>query len=316
MYDGPTGNPIFESVEFDQGVWERFKKSRPTDIISTSIDDFSKFIRLTQAVSGEIIDPATGEASFTIPSDIIFMGTIPLTDVEFELSYPGGTFSARVVIFPDCRDGFDMNVICDQMGGSDWIAEVGAVVFSDKKNTDACIYIVFTISPHDCIGLNTAVYSNRLSPDAKYRILSDPVMFERLKELVQQLQQILVGWYGIQICLLNPLTKDVFTRNTRSIPVDSDVKRRRKNKNKNAKIRYVKKHIIRAEDADELIKPKGHNQRHTLVWYVTGHWRQCKSGKKVFIKGHWKGLLRESKSGETRDREVILTQEGDRNDTE
>ena len=47
-------------------------------------------------------------------------------------------------------------------------------------------------------------------------------------------------------------------------------------------------------------------ERHTLVWYVIGHWRNYGSGKRVFIQPYWKGALRNLKmSLDGRDREIV-----------
>jgi len=43
---------------------------------------------------------------------------------------------------------------------------------------------------------------------------------------------------------------------------------------------------------------------------VTGHWREYQSGKKVFIKGYWKGALRNTPPTDikSRNRELIINE--------
>jgi hypothetical protein len=43
-----------------------------------------------------------------------------------------------------------------------------------------------------------------------------------------------------------------------------------------------------------------------MLWWVIGHWREYKNGKRVFIKGYWKGPGRYSKiSPQERERIVV-----------
>jgi len=81
-------------------------------------------------------------------------------------------------------------------------------------------------------------------------------------------------------------------------------------KYKRKKVKYVKQHIINSTELDSLIygknkSDKANINRNVLVWYVVGHWRQIKNGKKIFVKPHWKGLLREIKMAlPEREREI------------
>jgi hypothetical protein len=58
--------------------------------------------------------------------------------------------------------------------------------------------------------------------------------------------------------------------------------------------------------------------RKSMIWYVTGHWREYKSGKRIFIQGYWKGALRHSKDDvipnlEPRERELVTSKKGGMN---
>jgi len=105
---------------------------------------------------------------------------------------------------------------------------------------------------------------------------------------------LLETWYGIQIALLHPTVKEVFRNPRTAILKDSKTDKKRK-KNK---VRYIKEHIINAEELDKLIygeSDKRTIKRHALVWYVIGHWRTLKNGNTIFVKPYWKGALRELK---------------------
>ncbi len=110
-------------------------------------------------------------------------------------------------------------------------------------------------------------------------------------------------FYVVEVALLNPVIETVFVESCSKVPVEST---KPTGKNKRTKIRYVKRHIIRMNDVNTALEKRGFT-RHTNLWYVTGHWREYQNGKKVFIKGYWKGALRSLKEAETRDREIVTT---------
>ena len=104
---------------------------------------------------------------------------------------------------------------------------------------------------------------------------------------------ILKSWYGIQISLLNPLIKEVYqekrekTLLTHRIATDSKFR----------KIRYIRRVVL---NKDEL-EPKKKDETTGRVikcplWYVIGHYRTYRTGTpeeyKVFVKGFWKGKMR------------------------
>ena len=110
--------------------------------------------------------------------------------------------------------------------------------------------------------------------------------------------------YAIECALLNPVILNVFQKKETKIPVSTGKQTKH---NKRAAIRYVKKHYLTASEIHDELKAHGFTRK-ALVWYVTGHWREYKNGKRIFIQGYWKGALRKSKQGETRDRELITEQ--------
>ena len=87
--------------------------------------------------------------------------------------------------------------------------------------------------------------------------------------------------------------------------VDESENKKSDKKGKKKPLRYIKRHILNAEELKKRIHGENNFQRHTLVWYVIGHWRKYADGRKIFIQPYWKGALRELKNGEIREREIV-----------
>lgn len=98
-------------------------------------------------------------------------------------------------------------------------------------------------------------------------------------------------WYSVQILLLNPQTETLFSSGLR----EKTYKRVGSGKSRKRVVKYVRKHYVTEEALDEALRCKGAYSRKTLAWYVIGHWREYKNGKRQFIKGYWKGPLRKAK---------------------
>ena len=88
--------------------------------------------------------------------------------------------------------------------------------------------------------------------------------------------------------------------------------RPRKGGKKRRVVRYIKKHVITAEDLEQTsFKGKSGFTRHTPIWYVIGHWRHYSDGKKVFIKPYWKGEMRHLRIDlDGREREIVIEEGG------
>ena len=110
-------------------------------------------------------------------------------------------------------------------------------------------------------------------------------------------------WYGIQVALLHPQVKNIF-----SSPrvLKEKVSKEERKYNGHKIYRYVKYHVINKDELETVLHGKGEFHRKALIWYVTGHWRQYKNGNSTFIQGYWKGALRATKKTEVRDREIAI----------
>jgi hypothetical protein len=143
-------------------------------------------------------------------------------------------------------------------------------------------------------------YQNRIFP-------IDRVPTEWLLELRERMVNAMHMFYAVEVALLNPVVETVFVESTSTVPLETTTKP--VGKNKRAKIKYIKRHIIRMSAVNAALEKRGF-VRHTNLWYVTGHWRTYADGKRVFIKGYWKGALRSLKEAETRNREIVTATSG------
>lgn len=126
---------------------------------------------------------------------------------------------------------------------------------------------------------------------------------------IRELKQAISTLYAVECFLLNPVVMEVFKRNSAPTPVDIN---KHSKSPKKQKIKYVKRHVINANEIDEAFEKRGF-VRKSMIWYVTGHWREYKNGKRIFIQGYWKGALRHSKDTafknlEPRDREMVISE--------
>ena len=233
-----------------------------------------------------------------IPADLLFSGTLPITDCDFRLTVESMSrvVEGRVCIHPDYKqlieNGKDEKAV---IIGLIMLGLAGGVVGAPLAVTQG----------FNCIGVNEDLINFNL-PESGERSLSNVSVMDWIVFSCRMLGL----WYGIQISLLHPVIKDVFA-NTRSTRLRETVGQ---GKHKRRITRYVKKHYLNSDELDTAIngKPEGRSfVRHTLAWYVIGHWRHYANGNKVFIQGYWKGALREMKRNmdSGRDRELVLSEQ-------
>ena len=113
------------------------------------------------------------------------------------------------------------------------------------------------------------------------------------------ISNIIVGWYCIQVALLHPTIKEVFRRSG----IMSDKDREEIKDYKKRPLFYQKVKTINQREFDDAVKRS--INRKTLIWYVIGHWRNYKDGRRIFIQPYWKGALRETKMTEVPRERVI-----------
>jgi len=115
--------------------------------------------------------------------------------------------------------------------------------------------------------------------------------------------RIIITFINILTLYAIPVLKNVVVRDDIT---SLDIMPKRKSKKKSNKSYYPNKKprvlkLIRNIRVNEnTIERFKHNEftRYIDAWYVMGHWRQYKSGKKVWIKGYWKGENKDKKNSE------------------
>lgn len=246
-----------------------------------------------------------------IPSDILFAKTVPMTDFNIEIleSKPSKTIhpTVRVILLDDYQGSIDLIDPDDDT----LFTGLGVVMFTYKKPLNISLYVVFGVFPN-----NEEIFiMNQICLYGCSSVIEYQNKMKRFNALIFSEEQmnmlarsILKMWYGIQVSLLNPVIKEGFHRETHLVePTTTPTKKNLKK----PPIRYKKVVYLNDEfiDSDERIKRIF--TRKTQCWYVTGHWRNQPTKKghiKIFIQGYWKGISRDTKTADPREREVILNQ--------
>lgn len=234
-----------------------------------------------------------------IPSDLFFAQTIPLLDCNItvdERGTGGVIVKYRVVVFSDYQKRIEDS-------GENDAVNVGAVIV--PANTKETKY-GFTVIPFYVVHGVDSLIAGRIGwIGLNERIRSYMKKGLNRQTVAQMFISTMETWYGIQIALLHPQVREIFSHP--SAEKAEDKKPASKKKRKKV-VKYIKKHVIKTLELEAKIYG-GEKKRklHALVWYVIGHWRTYTNGKKVFVRPYWKGKLRELKMNlEDREREIVI----------
>jgi len=310
-------------------------KKKTTDEIRMSWDDALSFVKLALNIRDE--DEITD-----IPSDIVFANTIPLKDFSFvmagdsstmytEVEYIYNVFNEYAVIKVNTNE-LDVSGVAlakpdhlhDIVGNNNESFDMTLVNYAaltmkikfrnEPAYKDTSVVFMLTCDPA-YLRLPNGIYSWKTPTTNILDKISDgPVVYiddAMGDELTGLLYMGLSIWYSVNTSLLNPVIKDVFVTHSKPTPVSNG---KTSGTNKRAKIRYIKQHIISMDDVNEAFEKRGFIRR-SMIWYVTGHWREYKkTGKRIFIQGYWKGALRNMKDEafanlEAREREIVTNEE-------
>lgn len=276
----------FMNPEANKILWDSINKSKPTDIIVSD-----------EETNMKIADIWCKKEKSGIPSDIFFMNTIPIMDMYIDIKLAldiEKTLRFRIVIFSNYQNLISNNDPDDPV-------TIGAIIA--HFNCSSIVSTIDVLKGYDYLMSGIELGYKNLSETTRKQIEGGM----NVAEIQSVMCDILAAWYGIQISCLHPTVKEIFSKGRISVLEDNTNKHGNKkiNKNKKKKVKYVKRHYITIDDINE--KFNSSYNRKSLCWYVTGHWRTYKTGKKVFIKPYWKGILRESKNTEIREREVDTT---------
>ena len=275
------------SDEANTEMWRDICRTKPSDHIHLKTKDDEALCELWK--KGCSLEKGR------IPSDLFFAGKVALHDCRIvvdETDQPGGVVCEyRVTVFPD---------YLDRIREADGHPAYVAAVVTERGNRATFIPVMVTEGV-DYIGIGACGHHN--VPAAQLEASKTATM----QDIGNMTYAYMATWYGIQIALLHPTVQEVFRHPRTERAFSGEPKAHGKHKRVT---RYVKRHVI---NADEIRKAAGGGQeytRRTLVWYVIGHWRHYASGKKVFIQPYWKGAMRHLKmDAEGREREIII-QEG------
>ncbi len=305
---------------------ENAAKRRPTDVISSPVDDW---IKLLEASGMKGVD--NGVVTISLSPDIVFANTIPLKHMRCEVMDPDNlkrTWEINIMdkyIFQKTDDSPGESISPDEAitkfaeSGSDeslmYIGSVRTTIYT-SSNTIIEFVVPLAISRDNMWTINQIVSYTVNGKDRAYRYDSTMAFDEEF--LAHQFRNGVATFYAVNVLLLNPVIQEVFQNTVEMIPIDTKPKKSSSSRAPSKhKIRYIKKIVINMDEIDRAFEKRGFI-RHSMIWYVTGHWREYKNGKKVFIQGYWKGALRNMKDTvfkdlEPRERELVTKEENNEN---
>ena len=237
-----------------------------------------------------------------VPADLLFSKTLPIKDI---------------LIIEDSQK-FRVTIMDDYAEKIDAIKEnakkpliIGAIEYFTEgdRGSFRCVFAMVLLYGIDKIMLQYCGENEKEVLLQNFGVDPYHENSESLEKLISY--GALSDWYFIQLSLLNPATKVLFSNPTiMRVPV--------KNKpgtgKQKRKCRYVKTYTIKGCDIKKHFHDSNNKiNRKCLCWYVIGHWREYKTGQKIFIQGYWKGALKETKRNYDDGRERIIDAEVIRN---
>lgn len=227
--------------------------------------------------------------------DFIVGNTIPSPDIELRC----GNFRAQIMVYTPQQIFSQIN---EDIAEYFFIA--GEIKITANVNINGSPRPITTYSPLilNKENMHIGVHGSFIQiPKMLEFAKEDAVM--KLGELLASMREITIStWIGVQIALLNPIIKE----RTR-IETVPDLNKSTKKGKKGPK-KYVKRIII-GDISDMEFGEKKTKHIKEPFWWVSGHWREYKSGKKIFINGYWKGPFREFGNiceGEPRERQIVV----------
>ena len=241
---GKAPDPIrFMNSEINKTYIDALNSSRPSDMIMCDLGTATKLISIWKPGFMEDIEKTFED----IPSDLFFGGHVPLMDmiIEFNVQlneHLRDNFVTRIFIYPDFHDRI-MNASENET------VDVGIVSFSIAGRTDKSLFTVLAVVKENDYIFRSKEKGHRgfslseLSNDDASVTISEEGLDRRINIIMNV-------WYGIQLALLNPLTKDVFAHG-KPVPMNHNKSNNNsKDKKKKRVVRYIKRHVINPEELD------------------------------------------------------------------
>lgn len=297
------GNKLFmEKIKLaddaaNRYMWGKADQSKPNDFIKLTHPEMEK---LEQLWTRFLPDDSEFKDKALVPADLILAGTIPLTDMilEMDLDSDDRFYRFRIVIFEDYKEVIEkeLNDLDDESS-----IVVGLVIRQfTEPGTGNEIGLPITVSKNEnYINNIQRMYYRGVPAGMKQDAIPQGLAF--------LLQSGALGvWYGIQLALLNPITKEAFAKCGKEKIKDYIPDEAKKNAYRKGATRYIKKIKLHEENFNKLLNGTGNSrERHTLAWRVIGHWRHYKNGRTIFIKPYWKGVFRDIQKADCRNREIV-----------
>lgn len=282
-------------------IEKMMQKSCNTPITDTleinSTEDAEKLISLYT----KDFDISKPVHNIEIPSDIFISGTVPLETMEILMCYlhnfsDGVTLEvgthAVVYIRHDCKSRIRQKMP---------FGVLVHTIFIENANVTR-LYLIGCSETDNYI--ETAPISAYFSNDSEFmeRQVHHNDSFPKYAATLAN--NSMAVYYGSQIALLHPQVKEIIKSSDRRsskepIELAEDINATPKKK----KAKYIRHHTIDNTAYNKIIyggrtteDGKPNYKRHTMSWYVIGHWRHYNDGRKIFIQPHWRGPLRQAAS--------------------
>lgn len=292
-------------------IIETLKSSKPTDIMYFDPSDIERYSKFAVDETDKFDGDDSIQLAVSFPADIIFANTIPVKDLMLVENNDISFVSCRIAMLND----HDRNTAISRMINSEEIhcVNVGVIETTVKgDNGTVKAYMEMSVCDNSnlietkWIGIELKIAG---SEEDMYENLNGMEQLGIIYDMNECINRSLIVWYALQQCLLNPVLSNYVS--TRKEPLEQINKKqsaaKNKKKRKPAPKRYIKRNTILLDKMDNevSINYECKSKKKTPLWHVTGHWREYKTGKKIFIQGYWKGPLREYKNlDEPREREI------------
>ncbi len=225
-----------------------------------------------------------------IPNDLFKANTVPLPDFVFKLDVYDDTYTRITSSFYTrfVYSNGELVIVVANSNGSVGALKTKQLDDEHCEIDQSCIYV----DAMDDLRFKKPIYVNAV------KIVSAGMANHMLGE-----------WYAVQIMLLNPVIKErIFKQNKKEkIRCTSDLilghnsDSRKPHKRKAKYVKYK-------EFSPTIMQSDIFRKKHTLCWYVIGHYRHYQNGSKTWVSGYWKGPLHELKKNLDESRERILAQ--------
>lgn len=218
-----------------------------------------------------------------VPSDIIFAKKLSILDMEIVIDENPKSLiqPMRVVISENYQD------LLDKYADDDKVITIGCLIVpiggSDKNGF---VFSIGVLPGFDCIciDMEPAMYGLQQNLHNAFFDKFRPHEGGMLRVCTILMQY----WYSIQLSMLHPVTKMLYEHKHK-------IKDRRKymlGKKCDKLVRPINTVHITLDEIRDVYKSANYNNH--ANYYVIGHWRTYKTGKKTFVSPYWKGEIANS----------------------